>query len=212
MKTDVFRNELGAAALCIGLLLALACIAYNYAQAANSAFDCPNGPLAAELTGPAISDVTPAGTARFRNQGSNALMVNLRSVNVAANTNLDVFIGDTKVGTIKVGRGRSGRLRLDSTTAAIDVGTVITIRNGADTILTGTFACIAGGQDTSANANANTNTNSNSNSNANANTNTNTNSNVNTNANSNANANPNRSTNRNTNTNRTRPSPTPSPE
>ena len=66
---------------------------------------CPNGPLAADLSGSGTGGVTPAGTARYREKGSNRLMVNLRSVNVGADTSLDVYIGETKVGTISIGRG-----------------------------------------------------------------------------------------------------------
>src|SRR5688572_29101068 len=106
MRTNGIRVTLGAMALCMCLMLALAGIMYNGTSAAIPTADCPNGPLSANLTGADISGTTPAGMARFRERGSNALMVNLRNVNVAANTELAVFIGDTQVGTISIGNGR----------------------------------------------------------------------------------------------------------
>jgi hypothetical protein len=225
MRTNGKRVVLGAVALCLCLMLVLAGVLYNGTSAAVSTMDCPNGPLSADLTGAAISGRTPAGMARFRERGNNGLMVNLRNVNVAANTALDVYIGETKVGTIEIGRGRSGQLRLDSTAATVDENTVITIRNGATTILTGTFTCVAGGPGGNTNANTNTNnTNSNNTNSNNANSNNTNSNNTNSNANSNSNANANANTNSNTNTNRNRPnrntnrngntnsSPSPSPD
>lgn len=115
-------------------------------------------------------------------------MVNVRSVNVAANTALDVYIGESKVGTITIGRGRSGQLRVESP-ATIDENTAITVRNGTTTILSGTFACVAGGPGANTNTNSNTNTNTNVNVNVNTNVNTNVNVNANTNTNTNTNSN-----------------------
>ena len=211
MKTTEIRNGLGAAAFCSILLLAICGVMLSGAKAESYASQCP---LSADLTGSAISNMTPAGTARFREKGNSRLMINLRQVNVAADTNLDVYAGETKIGTIKVGRGRSGQLRLDSPTAAIDENTVITVRNGSDTILTGNFVCTSGGgKSNSNNTNINSNSN-NANTNMNTNSNRNSNSNRNTNSNSNSNSNSNRNTNRNSNSNsntNTRPTPTPSP-
>src|SRR5215212_10636112 len=115
MRTDGIRVVLGAGALCMCLTLVLAGVMYNSTSAAVSTIECPNGPLSANLTGDEISGRAPAGMARYRERGNNGLMVNLRNVNVAANTALDVYIGETKVGTINIGNGRSGQLRLDST-------------------------------------------------------------------------------------------------
>jgi hypothetical protein len=197
MNKIQFRTGLGAAALCLCLLLAISSVLLTGANAENNTSQCP---LSADLTGAAISNITPAGTARFREKGNNRLMINLRQVNVAANTNLDVYVGDTKVGTIAIGRGRSGQLRLESPTATIDDNSVVTIRNGSDTLLTGTFACTNGKGDSNSNSNENLrymNLNPNPNSNmGNMNMNSN---------NSNSNRpNSNRTTNRNTNTNRNR--------
>ena len=193
MRTN--RFGLVAPAVCIGflLMLVLAGISFRDAQA-EAVFDCPNGPLAAQLTGSAISEVTPAGTARFREKGSNQLIVNVRSVNVPANTALDVYIGDTKVGTITIGNGRSGQLRVDST-ATIEENTAITVRNGTTTILSGTFGCVAGGPGSNSNTNSNTNMNTNLNTNVNMNMNTNVNVNTNVNINTNVNTNVNTNTN-----------------
>ena len=166
MKSNRSLTGLGLTALSLCLALVLAGVLFNAPQAAETpgaATQCPNGPLAADLTGDAISSITPAGTARFREKGKNGLMINVRQVNVAANTDLDVYVGETKVGTIEIGRGRNGQLRVDSSAATIDEGSVITIRNGTTTVLTGTFACVAGGGNTNSNGNTNGNINGNMN-------------------------------------------------
>jgi hypothetical protein len=216
MLTRQLRNGLGAAALCSLFLLAISGILFTDTHAENYTSQCP---LSADLTGSAISNMTPAGTARFREKGNNRLMLNLRQVNVAANTNLDVYVGDTKVGTVEVGKGRSGQLRLDSPTGTIDDNSIITVRNGSDTILTGTFACTNAKDDKDSNSNENlrymnlnpnpnsnngnmNNMNINSNSNrSNSNRGTNRNTNTNTNRNRNTNTNTNGNTNTNTNSN-----------
>jgi hypothetical protein len=144
MKTKRINISLSSVAICLSLIIGWIAIPFA-GMSASSAVDCPNGPLATDLTGPATGGSTPTGMARYREKGSNQLIVNVRSVNLGATTtSLDVYIGDTKVGTISL-RGRNGQLRLDSTTATITEGTVITIRNGTTVVLTGTFACVAGG-------------------------------------------------------------------
>lgn len=107
--------------------------------------DCPNGPLFAELTGPAISGRAPRGTAQFRERGSNALMVMVRQVNLAEGTILGVFVGGNSVGQITLPKNGSGQLRLDTTTATINEGTAIEIRNGTTVVLSGTFKCVPRG-------------------------------------------------------------------
>jgi hypothetical protein len=149
MKRKRSNISLSSIAICLSLMIAWIAIPFTDMSAADVSMPCPNGPLAAELTGAAAGGSTPTGTARYREQGRNRLIVNVRAVNLGATvTTLDVYIGDTKVGTISL-RGRNGQLRLDSSTATIDENTVITIRNGSTVVLTGTFACVAGGPNAS---------------------------------------------------------------
>ena len=138
--------------LCVALSVAwllLPFVGQFTADANDSSFQCPNGPVAADLTGTDAGASGPGGRATFRDQGNNRLNVNVRSTNVAANTSLDVYVGDTKVGSINVGRGGSGQVRVDSPTVTIDEGTMISVRNGTTTIVSGTFKCVAGGPKTS---------------------------------------------------------------
>jgi hypothetical protein len=182
MNTKIIREKQGIIALALLALLALGGSLFaNFGRTEVNASiqDCPNGPLRANLTGADLSGKTPSGTAQFNDKSNNELMVRVRSVNLPADTSLSVFIGDASVGQMTVPKNGNAELKLNSATGIIE-GTVITVRNGETTILTGSFVCVAGG-----NRNTNTNGNKNTNSNANtgnANTNANT-GNVNTNAN-----------------------------
>jgi hypothetical protein len=144
-KTD--QKQQGIFALTI--LAVMAWVAFSFAgfgtaEANNLPADCPNGPLRATLTGADISGKTPSGTAQYKDKNNNSLMVMVRSVNVAADTTLSVMIGGTSVGQIKVPKSGNGQLKVDSATG-ISEGTTITVMNGETTVLSGTFACVAGG-------------------------------------------------------------------
>ena len=150
MKNDENNLSLTFVAACLGLALIWIGIPITglFAAGNNATLtDCPNGPLAAQLMGTG----TGAGTARFRERGSNRLIVNVRSINATAGATLTVYIGETSVGTISRGTGGSGQLRLDSlpTGTTIDENTTISVRSGTTVVLSGTFACVAGGLDTS---------------------------------------------------------------
>jgi hypothetical protein len=145
MKSNRINSSLGSVALCLSLVLGWLAIPFTTdILVAGAAEQCPNGPLAAALTGSAISGTTPSGTARYRERGSNRLIVNVRGVNLGTTSSLNVLVGDTVVGTISL-LGRNGQLQVDSPGAPIDENSVISIRSGANVVLTGTFACVAGG-------------------------------------------------------------------
>jgi len=103
------------------------------------------GPLRADLTGSAVNNKTPTGTAMYKEKGQNGLSVKVRSVGVNAGTALDVMVGDTSVGQITVPKSGNGQLSLDTTTATITDGTSISVKNGDTVILSGTFACVSKG-------------------------------------------------------------------
>jgi hypothetical protein len=150
MKEKADQKQQGIFALTI--LAVMAWVAFSFAgfgtaQANNLPLDCPNGPLRANLTGADISGKTPSGTAQYKDKNNNSLMVMVRSVNVAADTKLSVMIGDTSVGEITVPKSGNGQLKVDSATG-ISEGTAISVKNGDATVLTGTFACVAGGGST----------------------------------------------------------------
>lgn len=103
------------------------------------------GPLKADLTGSAVNNKTPTGTAMYNEKGKNNLSVKVRSVGVNADTALDVMVGDTSVGKITIPKSGNGQLSLDTTTAAITDGTSVSVKNGDTVILSGTFACVSKG-------------------------------------------------------------------
>lgn len=123
-------------------------ISHFSVQASDTAADCPNGPLKADLKGAAAGGKAPQGLAQYKDRNSNSLMVMVRSVSVPEGTALNVFVGDTNVGQITVPKNGNGQLKVDSPTAAIAEGTEITVRNGETTIMSGTFACAAKGGST----------------------------------------------------------------
>ena len=130
------------AAVCVWASAAV--IGYARPETNTDEMQCPNGPLQADLTGTAVNNKTPTGTAMYKEKGKNNLMVKVRSVGVNAGTSLDVMVGDTSVGKITIPKSGNGQLSLDTTTATITEGTTISVKNGDTVILSGTFACVAG--------------------------------------------------------------------
>ncbi|HTK38621.1 MAG TPA: hypothetical protein VL325_09025 [Pyrinomonadaceae bacterium] len=121
-----------------------AVIGYSRPEMADNAMQC-TGPLKADLTGSAVNNKTPTGTAMYNEKGKSNLSVKLQSVGVNADTALDVMVGDTSVGKITIPKSGNGQLSLDTTTAAITDGTSMSVKNGDAVILSGTFTCIAKG-------------------------------------------------------------------
>jgi hypothetical protein len=101
---------------------------------------CADGPLFATLTGAPINGRVPRGFAQFRNSNNNQLKVFVRFLNLPDDTVLDVFVGGTDVGDIQLRDNGNGHVFID-TQMNIAPGTVITIRNGNTTVLSGTFFC-----------------------------------------------------------------------
>ncbi len=105
----------------------------------------------AELNGPAIGGITPRGNARYDQFSSTQrnLQVNVSFVNLPNGTVLSVLIGsptslpNTTIGTFVI-QNRSGFFGSSAsgnggTLPAISPGSVIAIRNGNSTVLSGTF-------------------------------------------------------------------------
>ncbi len=109
----------------------------------------PNGgDLFAALNGTVINGVLPNGFAEYEVESSRTeLEIRVRQVNLPIGTPLTVSVGNTVVGQLIVGSGGEGELRLRSdrgqTVPVVTSGTPIIIRNGAATVLSGTF--IGGG-------------------------------------------------------------------
>ena len=106
----------------------------------------PNsGDLFAALTGATLNGVLPGGFAQYELHSSRTeLEVRVRQVNLPAGTVLAVSINNTVVGQLILEGGGEGRLRLRSDNGqnvpVITAGMTIRLRNGAATILSGTFA------------------------------------------------------------------------
>lgn len=98
----------------------------------------------AQLTGPAIGGMTPRGLGEYEAQGTEReLEVYVSFVNLPENTVLAVSVGNVAVGNITLHSHR-GTLHLETdhggTVPIITNGTPITIKNGAVTVLSGTFS------------------------------------------------------------------------
>ncbi len=98
----------------------------------------------AQLTGPAIGGITPRGLGEYEARGTEReLEVYVSFVNLPENTVLAVSVGNAVVGNITL-HNRGGALRLETdnggTVPIITNGMPITIKNGATTILSGSFS------------------------------------------------------------------------
>ena len=107
------------------------------------------GELFASLTGPTLNGVLPGGYAEFESHSSGVeLEIRVRQVNLPIGTSLTVLIDGSSVGSILLGNGGEGRLKLSSENGqvvpAIITGSTIAIRNGSSTVLAGTFASSIG--------------------------------------------------------------------
>jgi hypothetical protein len=105
--------------------------------------------LRTTLAGASIAGIKPEGNADFRNdgQGRTRLNVEVENVNLPAGTVLTVTLThagvSSTVGTITLGSNGENELELDSqngaTVPAIVSGDMISVSNGAATILAGAF-------------------------------------------------------------------------
>ncbi|MCS6875163.1 MAG: CHRD domain-containing protein [Pyrinomonadaceae bacterium] len=97
--------------------------------------------LVANLTGPAIGNVTPKGFARYNNSGGNRYFsVEVSNVNLPSGTKLSVILGNTNIGQITLSPMRNGRLLIQGSSApTVNAGDSILITNASSTILSGTF-------------------------------------------------------------------------
>ena len=104
--------------------------------------------LFAALTGGTLNGVLPSGYAEFEVHTSRTeLEVRVRQVNLPPGTSLSVFINNVLAGSLSLQNGGEGRLRLRSdngqTVPVVVDGSTIQVRNGATTVLSGTFTGFA---------------------------------------------------------------------
>ena len=107
--------------------------------------------LQASLTGTPINNSTPFGRAEYKvfSNGTRKLTVDVFSVNLPANTQLQVLINNVSAGNITVSAFRSGRLELRTETGTVptvQAGQAVEIRftqnNTTTTVLSGTFNAV----------------------------------------------------------------------
>src|SRR5437879_2262277 len=105
--------------------------------------------LVATLSGSPIASVTPHGVASYfsttaANTATKHLVVEVTSVNLAAGTQLTVFLNTTSIGTITLDSMKNGILILPSTPSGsvptVVSGNTLSVKNGSTTILTGMFS------------------------------------------------------------------------
>src|SRR5215207_1491170 len=68
----------------------------------------------------AAGNNAPRGTARYRSTGKDRLQIDIRSMGLAAGTNLDVLVNGTSVGTIAVPKNGNGQLKVAAPTVQIE--------------------------------------------------------------------------------------------
>jgi hypothetical protein len=102
--------------------------------------------LRTRLTGGAIAGLTPSGHADFRAipaDGRARLNVEVEDVNLAAGTEVGVFVDGAQVGSITISAApvRGGELELNSQDGQavpdVKAGALVVVRNGATAILSG---------------------------------------------------------------------------
>ncbi|MDQ3800175.1 MAG: CHRD domain-containing protein, partial [Acidobacteriota bacterium] len=97
------------------------------------------------LTGATIDGVMPRGMGQYLEIPANIRILNVfvNRVRLAGGTQLSVMVGTTTVGQITLNNRGEGRLRLNTangdTVPTITADTPLTVKNGATTILSGTF-------------------------------------------------------------------------
>ncbi|MCD9185475.1 MAG: CHRD domain-containing protein [Pyrinomonadaceae bacterium] len=101
--------------------------------------------LVANLTGEPIGSATPRGFGRYfaTTSGPKTFDVEVVNVNLPFRTVLEVFVGETSVGTFQLSSNKSGRLHLEApeqTVPTVAEGATVTVKQGATVVLTGAFA------------------------------------------------------------------------
>lgn len=110
-----------------------------------TAFPTPSARYFASLTGPTIDGVMPRGFGAYAEFGptNRKLGVFVNHVRLPMGTRLGVFINDNSVGEIVLRSFGDGGLRLDTangdTVPTVVAGSTAVVKNGATTILSGTF-------------------------------------------------------------------------
>jgi hypothetical protein len=101
--------------------------------------------LQAPLSGSPIGSVNPFGRSEYKVFSNNArrLEVEVFSVNLPANTQLDVFVNNVNVGRLTINFWRSGELTLDTTRGnavpTVQAGQTVVLKNGGAIVLSGSF-------------------------------------------------------------------------
>jgi len=122
-----------------------AAVPFFFGQRTSNAEDTAGTFLSASLSGAPIGTMTPTGLGRyFSDSTGRSLEVSVNSVNLPAGTNLTVSIDGAAVGTIRLSTFRNGVLRLSTragqTVPTVNSGAALVVKNGAATILSGTFS------------------------------------------------------------------------
>lgn len=96
------------------------------------------------LSGPVLNGVLPRGFAEFEiNTNRTEFEVDVRNVNLPIGTSLSVLVDNVMIGNIAIASSGEGELKLRTdngqTVPVVSVGSTIIIKNGGDTILSGTF-------------------------------------------------------------------------
>jgi hypothetical protein len=99
----------------------------------------------AALTGPVLNGVVPRGFAEFEvNTNRTEFEVDVRDVNLPIGTSLSVVVDNVAIGNLALSNSGEGELKLRSdngqTVPVVSIGSTIAIKNGTNTILSGTFA------------------------------------------------------------------------
>jgi len=176
--SEIPWRKLSLTIVVLALWVSIPVIGYVDATSTARVIQC-KGPLSADLTGTAVANAkAPSGSAQYNEKNKKGLTVKIKGLDAKQTAALSVYVDETSVGSITPKSG-SGDMKLDTVTATINEGSTISVRNGADTLLTGMFQCHGGGGGNSngnSGGNANSNTNGNMNmGNMNMNTNTNAN-------------------------------------
>lgn len=110
-----------------------------------SPFPTPSAAFFASLTGPTINGIMPRGFSPYAEFGttSRRLGVFVNHVHLPPGTHLGVFINGNSIGEIVLHNNGEGGLRLDTangqTVPTVIAGSTAVVKNGATTILSGTF-------------------------------------------------------------------------
>ncbi|MFN6962789.1 MAG: CHRD domain-containing protein [Pyrinomonadaceae bacterium] len=113
--------------------------------ATRTPYPTPSAAFFAPLSGPTIDGIMPRGVGQYAEFGTanRVLNVFVDRVHLPAGTQLSVMVGDAAVGTITLDSDGDGGLRKSTangdTVPTVTAGTMLSVKNGSTTVLSGTF-------------------------------------------------------------------------